>query len=198
MSVGLSDLRAMVIGTSAGGIEALGHLLPALDAHSRAAVLVVVHMPRQRPSLLQELFHSRCALPVLQAEDKQPMEPGHIYFAPPDYHLLVDCSEDGAPSLALSVDEPVHFSRPSIDVLFESAAERFGDQLAGVILTGANDDGVQGLIAVARAGGLTIVQDPAEAVAPTLPVGAVRSGLAQHILPLEGIRALFTRIGVGA
>lgn len=199
MSVsGLQHIEAVVIGASAGGIEALGVLLPALDARCRAAVLVVVHMPRQRPSLLSELFSERCALPVMQAVDKQPVEPGHVYFAPPDYHLLVDCAEDGAPMLSLSVDEPVHFSRPSIDVLFESAAECFGEQLAGVILTGANDDGVRGLGAVARAGGLTVVQDPAEALAATLPASAVRSGLAQQVLPLAGIRDLFARVGVAS
>ena len=125
-----------------------------------------------------------------------PVKPGHVYFAPPDYHLLVDCAEDGSPMLALSVDEPVHFSRPSIDVLFESAAECFGEELAGVILTGANDDGVRGLGAVARAGGLTVGQDPAEALAATLPASAVRTGLAQQVLPLAGIRDLFTRVGV--
>lgn len=195
---GPESMTAMVVGTSAGGIEALGMLLPALDARCRTAVLIVVHMPRQRPSLLSELFRVRCALPVLQAEDKQPVEPGHVYFAPPDYHLLVDCAEDGSPMLSLSVDEPVHYSRPSIDVLFESAAECFGDALTGVILTGANDDGVRGLGAVARAGGLTVVQDPAEALAATLPASAVRTGLAQHVLPLAGIRDLFARLGVAS
>src|SRR5690606_19542524 len=195
MSIPLHDVKAMVVGTSAGGIEALGLLLPALPANCRAAVLIVVHMPRQRPSLLKDLFSGRCALPVMQAEDKQPVEPGTICFAPPDYHLLVDCAEDGAPTLALSVDEPVHYSRPSIDVLFESAAECWGASLMGVILTGANDDGVRGLGAVARAGGISVVQDPAEALAETLPAGAVRSGLAQHVLPLAGIRDLFEQVG---
>ena len=195
MSIPLHDVKAMVVGTSAGGIEALGLLLPALPASCRAAVLIVVHMPRQRPSLLKDLFSGRCALPVTQAEDKQPVEPGTICFAPPDYHLLVDCAEDGTPTLALSVDEPVHYSRPSIDVLFESAAECWGTSLMGVILTGANDDGVRGLGAVARAGGISVVQDPAEALAETLPAGAVRSGLAQHVLPLTGIRDLFEQVG---
>lgn len=192
----LRDLSALVVGASAGGIEALGLLLPALSPRCRATVLIVVHMPRQRPSLLAELFRERCALPVVQADDKQPLEPGTIYFAPPDYHLLVDCGEDGRPAVALSFDEPIHFSRPSIDALFESAAECWGRSVMGVILTGANDDGVRGLGAVARAGGITVVQDPAEAVASTLPAAAVRTGLAQHVLPLAGIRALFAQAGV--
>lgn len=191
----LHDVKAMVIGASAGGIDALGQLLPALHASCRAAVLIVVHMPRQRPSRLSELFGTHCALPVKQAEDKQPVEPGTVYVAPPDYHLLIDRTGDDTPTLALSVDDPVHYSRPSIDVLFESAAECWGAGLMGVILTGANDDGVQGLGAVARAGGISVVQDPAEAVAETLPAGAVRSGLAQHVLPLARIRNLFEQVG---
>lgn len=185
----------MVIGTSAGGVEALGVLLPALPPRCKASVLVVVHLPRQRPSLLKDLFTARCALVVREAQDKQPVEPGTVYFAPPDYHLMVEMNEDGSPSLALSVDEPVHFSRPSIDVLFESAAECWGDRLMAIILTGANSDGVQGLAAVSRCGGITVVQDPGEAVADTLPAGAVRTGLAQHVLPLAGIRDLLAQMG---
>lgn len=191
----LQEISAIVIGTSAGGIEALGVLLPALPAGTRAAVLVVVHMPRRRPSLLKDVFATRCALRVREAQDKQPVEPGTVCFAPPDYHLLVEPDEDGTFSLALSVDEPVHYSRPSIDVLFESAAECWGAGLMGIILTGANSDGVQGLEAVARAGGITVVQDPSEALASTLPADAVRSGVAQHVLPLAGIAALLAQTG---
>jgi two-component system chemotaxis response regulator CheB len=195
-SPSLRQVSAIVIGASAGGVEALGVLLPALSAQTRAAVLVVVHMPRRRPSLLKDLFVSRCALAVREAQDKQPVEPRTISFAPPDYHLLVEPNEDGTFSHALSVDEPVHFSRPSIDVLFESAAECWGERLMGVILTGANSDGVQGMEAVSRAGGITVVQDPAEALADTLPAAAVRSGVAQHVLPLAGIAALLAQAGV--
>lgn len=190
----LHDVAAVVIGASAGGVEALGLLLPALDARCRAAVLIVIHLPRERPSLLKSLYTARCALPICEALDKQQVEPGTVYFAPPDYHLLVDCHEGAPPSLALSVDEPVHHSRPSIDVLFESAAECWGDKLMAVILTGANEDGARGLAAVATAGGLTIVQQPEEAVASTLPAAAVRTGAAQQVLPVTGIRELFTQL----
>lgn len=190
----LQDVAAVVIGASAGGIEALGLLLPALDARCRAAVLIVVHLPRERPSLLASLFTARCALPIREVEDKQLVEPGTVYFAPPDYHLLVECHDGAPPTLALSVDEPVLHSRPSIDVLFESAAECWGDRLMGVILTGASEDGAQGLAEVAAAGGITIAQQPAEAVAPTLPAAAVRRGAAQQVLPLAGIRELFTQL----
>ena len=192
----LQEISAIVIGASAGGVEALGVLLPALPAQCRASVLIVVHMPRQRPSLLKDLFTARCALLIREAQDKQPLEPGTVYFAPPDYHLMVEPNEDGNPSVALSVDEPVLFSRPSIDVLFESAAECWGRQLMGIILTGANSDGVRGLAAVSQAGGITVVQDPQEAVADTLPAGAVRTGLAQHVLPLPGIAALLAQTGL--
>lgn len=191
----LQDMAAVVIGASAGGVEALGLLLPALHARCSAVVLVVVHLPRERPSLLKDLFSSRCALPIQEAEDKQTVEPGNVYFAPPDYHLLVDCDAGHAPSIALSVDAPVHFSRPSIDVLFESAAECWGDRVMGVILTGANHDGAAGLAAVARAGGVTVVQQPEEAVAAALPAAAIATGQARHVLPLQQIRALLTAVG---
>jgi two-component system chemotaxis response regulator CheB len=188
----------VVIGASAGGIEALGLLLPALHANCRAAILVVVHLPRQRPSLLSNLFSARCALPICEAVDKLPVEPGTVYFAPPDYHMLVDCAAGAPPTIALSVDEPVLYSRPSIDVLFESAAECWGERLVCVVLTGANSDGASGLAAVARAGGITVVQDPAEALASALPRAAVQGGLAQHVLPLRGIAKLFGEVGCRA
>jgi two-component system, chemotaxis family, protein-glutamate methylesterase/glutaminase len=187
-------IAAVVIGASAGGIEALGVLLPALDRRCRAAVLIVVHVPRQRPSLLAEIFAARCALPVQEVEDKLPVQEGRVYFAPPDYHLLVDQQEDGMPSLCLSIDDPVHYSRPSIDVLFESAAECWGQRLLGVVLSGANEDGAAGIAAVARAGGLTIAQDPAEASSKALPLAAVRTGMVQKVLTLEAIAAVFGQL----
>jgi two-component system chemotaxis response regulator CheB len=187
------QVSAVVVGASAGGIEALGVLLPALDARCRASVLIVMHMPRQRPSLLTEIFAPRCALPVRQAEDKLPLGDGGVYFAPPDYHLLVERHEDGI-SLCLSVDEPVHYSRPSIDVLFESAAECWGQRLLGVVLSGANDDGAAGIAAVARAGGMTIAQDPDEAMAATLPAAAVRTGMVHRVLKLDAIAAVFRQL----
>jgi two-component system chemotaxis response regulator CheB len=184
----------VVIGTSAGGVEALGVLLPALRAESGVAVLVVVHLQRERSSLLTGLFGSCCALAVHEALDKQQVQSGHIYFAPPDYHMLVDGTESG-PCIALSVDDPVHYSRPSIDVLFESAADCWGPRLLGVILTGANSDGAQGLRAVADAGGITVAQDPAEAVAGAMPAAAIRAGGVRQILGLARIRDLFANLG---
>jgi len=179
-------IRAVVVGASAGGIEALGVLLPALPPDSCAAVLIVVHLLRGRPSMLAEIFSPMCALPVAEAQDKEPVRAGRVYCAPPDYHLLVD---RGA-RLALSVDDPVHFSRPSIDVLFESAAEIYGETLLGIILSGANEDGTAGLTAVRRAGGMTVVQQPDSAAVPYMVRSALQSGAAELVLTLPQIAAL--------
>jgi two-component system chemotaxis response regulator CheB len=176
-------IDAVVIGTSAGGVEALSAVLPAIPASFRGAVLVVLHLPRERPSLLVELFRPKCALAVREAEDKEPVEPGTIYFAPPDYHLLVD----EGPALALSTDEPVNFSRPSIDVLFESAADVFGPRLLGMILTGASQDGAAGLAAVQRQGGITCVQDPATAHSPLMIEAAMHRTQVEYVRDLPGL-----------
>ena len=184
---------AIVIGTSAGGVEALSVLLPALPQGLAAAVMVVLHLPRERPSLLVDIFSPRCALPVHEAQDKEPALPGNVYFAPADYHLLVDAG----PALALSVDEPVHFSRPSIDVLFESAADVYGARLLGIVLTGANQDGARGLATIHRQGGSTVVQQPEGAYASLMPESALRHCPADHVLPLEGIAGLLRTLNHG-
>jgi two-component system chemotaxis response regulator CheB len=184
------SIDGIVIGTSAGGVEALSGLLPALPAGLRAALFVVIHLPRERPSLLVDIFAPKCALAVREAEDKEPVLPGTVYFAPPDYHLLID----NGPALALSTDDLVHFSRPSIDVLFESAADIYGDRLLGIILTGANQDGASGLHAVHRAGGITVVQEPDEAQAPYMVEAALRRTEADYVLPLDGIARLLGSI----
>jgi two-component system, chemotaxis family, protein-glutamate methylesterase/glutaminase len=180
-------LEVVVVGASAGAIEALLTILPALPAGFPAPVLVVVHLPATLPSLLAEIFAPRCRMQVREAEDKLEPEPGTIYFAPPDYHLLVEPDR----RLSLSVDDPVNFSRPSIDVLFESAAEAHGAALVGALLTGANDDGARGLAALRRAGGVAIVQEPASARASAMPLAGVRSVPDALVLPLGEIaRAL--------
>jgi two-component system, chemotaxis family, protein-glutamate methylesterase/glutaminase len=179
-------VKALAIGTSAGGIDALGAVLPALPSRLRLPVFVVVHVPPQRASLLVEIFAPRCALAVREAQDKEPVEPGVIYFAPPDYHLLVDRGDRG-PQLALSVDAPVNFSRPSIDVLFESAADVYGAALLAVVLSGASDDGARGLAAVVAAGGRAWVQDPAQAYAGAMPRAALARCPAAEVVALEAI-----------
>jgi two-component system, chemotaxis family, protein-glutamate methylesterase/glutaminase len=188
------SIDAVAIGASAGGVEALCVLLPALPADTVAAIFVVLHLPRDRPSLLAEIFARKCRLKVREAEDKQPVQAGTVYFAPNDYHLLVD---DG-PQLALSVDELVHHSRPSIDVLFESAAEIYGRRLLGIILTGANEDGAQGLAAVHEAGGMTVVQEPASARSRTMVVAAMTRRTPDYVLPLDEIAAMLGTLGSGA
>lgn len=178
--------QAIVIGGSAGSVEALGVLLPALPASLRASVLVVLHLPRERPSLLCNIFQGRCALPLREAQDKEPIEAGTVYFAPPDYHLLVDAG----PALALSVDAPVHYSRPSIDVLFESAADIYAHQLIGIVLSGANQDGARGLAAIHANGGASIVQDPTSAPVSAMPQAALQRTATSQVLSPQGIAAL--------
>jgi two-component system chemotaxis response regulator CheB len=184
-------IEAVVIGASAGGVEALSVILPALPATFSPAVLVVLHLPRERPSLLVEIYKKRCALPITEAEDKEPVKPGTVYFAPPDYHLLVEKNRQ----IALSTDEPVHYSRPSVDVLFESAADAYGKRLLGIILTGANADGAAGLHAVHLAGGVTVVQEPDSAKVPLMVVSALQRNPADFVLPLPGIAALLAGLG---
>jgi two-component system chemotaxis response regulator CheB len=179
-------IEAIVIGASAGGVEALGLILPALPAGFRPAILIVLHLPRERPSLLVQIFEKRCALPIREADDKEPIEPGTVYFAPPDYHMLVERSRQ----IALSTDEPVHFSRPSVDVLFESAADVYADRLLGMILTGANEDGAAGLHAIHRAGGVTVVQQPDSAKVPLMVVSALQRNPADFVLSLPQIAEL--------
>jgi two-component system chemotaxis response regulator CheB len=180
------SIDGVAIGTSAGGVEALSVLLPALPSRLTAAVFVVIHLPRQRPSLLVDVFQPKCAVPVREAQDKDVVEPGTVYFAPPDYHLLVD----RGPQLALSADDLVNYSRPSVDVLFESAADVYGERLLGIILTGASHDGARGLEAVRRAGGRTVVQQPETAQVPVMVESALQRGPVDFVLPLEEIAAL--------
>ena len=143
--------------------------MPSLPATLRVPVFVVLHLPRERPSLLTEIFQPRCAVSIREPEDKERVEPGVVYVAPPDYHMLVDVG----PAIALSADDPVNFSRPSIDVLFESAAEAFQSLVTGVLLTGGNHDGAKGLRRICDSGGRALVQDPATAEMPVMPRAAL-------------------------
>lgn len=184
--------EAIVIGASAGAVDALSRILPALPADYPMAVLVVVHIPPDRSDLLAPLFQAKCRLVVKEAEDKEAILPGCVYFAPSDYHLLVEADR----ILSLSSDEPVLFSRPSIDVLFESAADAYGAALVGVILTGANEDGAAGLRAVAAAGGVALVEDPAAAFASAMPSAALRQCAQARSMSLDAIAAFLLRLGV--
>ncbi|MGX1589329.1 chemotaxis protein CheB [Brevundimonas diminuta] len=175
--------RAVAIGASAGGVQALLTLLPTLPADFPWPIFIVLHVPADRGNVLAPLFEAKCRLEVKEAEDKETARPGVVYFAPSDYHLLVESNGD----LALSSDEAVNYSRPSIDVLFESAADAYGAGLTGVILTGANEDGAAGLSAVAAAGGIALVEEPAAAYAKAMPQAARNACDAALALPLERI-----------
>ncbi|OVZ54372.1 chemotaxis protein CheB [Pigmentiphaga sp. NML080357] len=184
-------LEAIAIGASAGGIEALGELLPALPAGLPAAIAVVLHIAPSQRSMLADIFADRCALPVLEASDKQPIEPGHVYFAPPDYHLLVESDR----TWSLTQDEAVNFSRPSIDVLFDTAADVYGEALLGIVLSGYNNDGSAGVHAIRRAGGVNWAQDPDTAFAPDMPRSAIATGAVDAVLPLARMAAAMAALG---
>lgn len=182
-----SEVELVVAGASAGAIEALRVVFAGLAAR-HPPLAIVVHVPAHTPSLLPSLF---TGVSAVEAEDKQPLEPGTVYFAPPDYHLLV---ESGG-LLSLNADGPVNFSRPSIDVLFESAASAFGPRVVGLLLTGANSDGAEGLAAIHAAGGFTVVQHPDTAAAPAMPQAALRRFTPDRVLDLLGIRDLLAEFG---
>lgn len=182
--------EAVVIGASAGALKALSVILPALPATFGLPVFIVVHMPPDRKSVMAELLQERCRLRVCEAEDKEPIRGGTVYFAPPDYHLLVEKDKH----LSLSTDEPILYSRPAIDVLFESAADAYGRGLVGVILTGANQDGANGMRAVVDAGGLAIVQSPGDAFAPAMPEAALTACPDAWILSLNEIAAWLEKV----
>ncbi|HEY1723345.1 MAG TPA: chemotaxis protein CheB [Magnetospirillaceae bacterium] len=177
--------EAIVIGASAGALEALTIILPAIPPTFKLPIFVVVHIPPDRKNVLAELFRTKCRIEVREAEDKDIVSGGTIYFAAPDYHLLIEADK----SLSLSADEPILYSRPSIDVLFESAADAFGPGLIAVILTGANQDGANGVKAVAEAGGQVIIQRPDEAFARTMPEAALAVCPAAQALSLDEIAA---------
>lgn len=169
--------KLILIGCSAGGFDSLKALLPALPAEASGSVVIVLHIASHAEEALPVYFSTQCKLPVKEVEDKESIRPGTVYFAPPGYHVLVEADR----SFSLSVEEPVLFSRPSIDVLFESAAVALKRNVLGVILSGANSDGSHGLRRVLDEGGAGLVEDPRTAIYPTMPEAAIEqcSGLSQ-------------------
>lgn len=169
---GATSAKAIVMGGSAGSVATLLAIVRELPAQYRPSIFVTVHVPPSaRRSALVDILRTHCRVAIAEAEDKQPIEPGTVYVAPANYHLLVETSG----TLALSADDPVLFSRPSIDVMFESAADVYGASLVGVVLSGANQDGARGLRAIHDAGGRTLVQDPTTAYSPIMPLAALAS-----------------------
>ncbi len=183
-------IEAVVIGASAGGVYALLRVLSGLPDNFRLPMVAVLHLPEGRDSRLAELFQKRLPIAVREAADKESIAPATLYFAAPGYHLSVEMDR----TFSLSCEAPVHYSRPSIDVLMESAADAYGPGLAGILLTGANFDGAAGLAKIQQQGGLTVVQDPAEAEVAAMPEAAIRKLHPDLILTLDGIRSLLLKL----
>jgi two-component system chemotaxis response regulator CheB len=177
-----ADSEIVVIGTSLGGLNALEILLPGLPSRFPLPVVVVQHRSRSSKGDLCEYLQPHSALPVREPQDKDPIVSGCVYLAPADYHLLV--GQDG---FVLSIDPPVCHARPSIDVLFDSAADTYGAGVVSVILTGANHDGAEGARRVKDQGGVVLVQDPAGAQSPIMPMAAIQATQVDAILPLAEI-----------
>ena len=176
------DRALVVVGTSWGGLSALSRLLRRLPDGFTLPLAIVQHRGKEGTSVLRDLLQDCTRLRVREVEDKDTLEPGHVFLAPPDYHLLV---EEG--HFALSVDPAVRYSRPSIDVTFSSAADTYGRRLVGVVLTGANDDGARGLRCIVDRGGAAIVQEPTTAESPTMPRAALARVPEAESFPLEAI-----------
>ena len=172
----------IVIGASWGGLDALTVVVRGLPADFDVPVVIVQHRGPDTESFLSGLLQQWTTRKVLEPEDKEPISPGHIYVAPANYHLLV---EEG--HFSLTTEAAVRYSRPSIDVMFGSAAHAYGERAIGVVLTGANEDGSRGLQCIREYGGYCLVQDPATAEVATMPAAALRRVPAAAVVPLDGI-----------
>ncbi len=179
----MSYHKAIVIGTSTGGMTALSTIFHTLPENFPIPIIVAQHLHPSQGEDFFKYFDDHCRLIVKSADEKEFVQPGYVYFAPPNYHLLIEKNT----IFSLSVDEKIRYSRPSIDVLFESAADVYASSLIGIILTGANDDGTLGLKATKKNGGLCIVQDPTTAEADYMPRSALAAVDVDHVLPLEEI-----------
>ena len=177
------DYQLIAVGASWGGLHAVSRLLETLPAELDLPIAVAQHRgPEARQTDLASLLQTAALRPVREVTDKDPIEPGIVYLAPPDYHLLVEGGH-----FALSTDARVNYARPSVDVLFESAADAFGQAAIGIVLTGANEDGAAGLARIKEAGGVAIVQDPRTAERSRMPEAAIAATKADVVLPLDEI-----------
>ena len=179
----------VVVGTSWGGLNALRELVGQLPAGFRVPTVLVQHRHRQSDHLLSTFLQERTQLSVTEVEDKMPIEPGMLFVAPADYHLLIDRD-----SFALSTDPPVRYSRPSIDVTFYSVADAYESAAIGVILTGANSDGSRGLRRIFDRGGVAIVQDPSTAESATMPSAAIRCVPEARVLAISQIASTLSEL----
>jgi two-component system, chemotaxis family, protein-glutamate methylesterase/glutaminase len=193
-SVTSGNHQAVVVGVSAGGVEVLKVLLALLPVDFILPVVIVQHLHPQQDRFFIGYLGQSCMLPVREAEEKEAVTPGAVYFAPPNYHLMIESDR----TFSLSVDEKVNFSRPSIDVLFETAAEAYGSGLIGIILTGASKDGAVGLQRIKQHGGTAIVQDPQTAEFPAMPLAALRATEVDFVLNITQVGQLLAAIGRSA
>ncbi len=179
----MTSYDAIVMGLSAGGLDVLETVFPQLPDVLSIPIMIVQHRGKSQDNYICRHLARFCSCDVKEAEDKMPVKPGSIYIAPSDYHMMVEMDQ----TLSLSVDPPVNFSRPSVDVLFETAAEVYKERLVGVVMTGANDDGSMGLKKIKQFGGLLVVQDPKTATAPQMPLATIDAADVDHILTVEDI-----------
>jgi two-component system chemotaxis response regulator CheB len=180
----------VVIGTSSGGMQAMKRLLTALPGDFSLAIAVVQHITASADDTWASIMNDQCALMVKEADEKERIRAATVYLAPANYHLLIEPDH----TFTLTVDEHVNYARPAIDVLFETAAQALGPRLIGIVMTGANTDGADGLRVIKDRGGLTIVQDPDTAAARPMPEAAIRTADPDYILPIDGISAMLLKI----
>lgn len=189
----LDHYSAIVIGSSAGGLQALSYLLEGIPENFNLPIVIVQHRSRSEREILEEVLQGKCKLKIKQADEKERVTGNTVYIAPPDYHLLIEQDE----TFSLSADGRVNHSRPSIDVLFESASQVYKDKLIGIILTGANDDGANGIRSIHQHKGFTIAQNPGESLHSAMPVAAIRTGAVKKILLLKEIREFLQQLVKG-
>lgn len=183
----------VAIGASLGGFIAVRTVLEGLRKDLGCGIVVAQHRANDPHSRLVELLAQTCPMPIVEPEDKMPIEPNHVYLAPSDYHLLVEVG-----SLSLSVDPPLMYARPSIDILFESVADAYGAGAIAVVLTGSNEDGANGACAIKRAGGRVLVQDPLTAQSPVAPRAVLAKTAVDAVLPLAEIAQALERYCIGS
>jgi two-component system chemotaxis response regulator CheB len=185
--------KAIVIGASSGGLKAITAILSALPEDHKIPILIAQHLSPRSDNFWIQNLNNITKYKVKEADEKEPVVEGMVYIAPPNYHLLVEYDK----TLSLSADQKVNFSRPSIDVLFESAADVYGENLIGILLTGSSRDGATGIVKIKDKGGITIAQDPLEAESPPMPVAAIATSKVDHVLALLDIIELLIKFNWG-
>jgi len=184
--------EAIVIGVSSGGLNAMKTMFSFLPENFSIPVIIVQHVSPLSENLWIQLLNKKSLLEIKEADEKEKIETGKVYIAPPNYHLMIERDK----TFSLTIDERVNYARPSIDVLFESAADAYLNKLIGVVLTGSNNDGAKGLKRIKESGGLTIVQDPDTAESFYMPASAIAASIPDFILPLEEIIKLLIEIDI--